>query len=262
MQMKGNNTTNKALLISFLAFFIMLSTSSVVYGQYLDESPNRYRFKYKSETYKGTRLQITSKLAGLKNDSKFTNIPDEIEEELHSLFTNAKRQPIPKYYKKHAILFLDALYNYEKFATIYENALYDIVRKVKKDMYVVDFKFERQFTKNKVKFDRYLKEDLSDLAKFEKAKKDLIDSQTKLSCHRWMKGKFEKYKTGDIIKNPDNLISEFKKSKAIHVYRLFNQDKIEQIRPYLENQIIDFYYKKSLPEINPEVFDLQYITKI
>jgi len=207
-------------------------------------------------------VQITDKLAEIKNDSKFTNIPDEIEEELHSLFTNAKRQPIPKIYKKHAIVFLDAIYNYEKFATIYENALYETVRKVKKDMYVVDFKFERDFTKKKVIFDRYLKEDLSDLEKFEKAKKELIDSQTKLSCHRWMKGIFEKYKTGDIIKHPDALISAFKKSEALHVYRLFNQNKIEKIKPYLENQIIDFYYKKSLPEIDPEVFDLQYITKI
>jgi len=133
---------------------------------------------------------------------------------------------------------------------------------LKKDMYVVDFKFERDFTKKKVIFDRYLKEDLSDLEKFEKAKKELIDSQTKLSCHRWMKGIFEKYKTGDIIKHPDALISAFKKSEALHVYRLFNQNKIEKIKPYLENQIIDFYYKKSLPEIDPEVFDLQYITKI
>jgi len=101
--MRGYKPNIATLTLSFLAFFMLLTTQTSLYAQYLDENPNRYRFTYKSETYKGTRVQITDKLAEIKNDSKFTNIPDEIEEELHSLFTNAKRQPIPKIYKKHAI---------------------------------------------------------------------------------------------------------------------------------------------------------------
>ncbi|SHI65790.1 hypothetical protein [Aquimarina spongiae] len=244
------------LLITFLITLSVSAQSSY------DESPNRYRFKYKSELYKGTRLQITSQLRKLKNDSKFTNIPEEIEQELHSLFIATKKQPIPKYYKKRAYIFLDALYAYEDFANIYENALYQVVRKVKKDMYVVDFKFERQFTKAKVALDRYMKEDYSDIERFDQLKKELIDSQTKLASHRWMKGKFENYDTIEIVKHPDELMGAFKKSAAVHVYRLYNDNNIAAIKPYLENQIIDFYYKKSLPEINPESFDLQYITKI
>ncbi len=249
--------------MKFLTLLSIFLSVGMIYAQGArPDSPNRYRFKYKSEVYKGTRLQITSQLRTLKNDSKFVDIPDEIEQELHSLFISAKKQPIPKNYKKHAIVFLNALYSYEDFAIVYENALYEVVKKVKKDMYVVDFKFERQFTKAKINLDRALNEDVSNIEKFDRLKKELIDSQTKLSSHRWMKGKFEHYKTFDIVKNPDELMRAFKKLEAVHVYRLYNEDKIGKIRSYLENQIIDFYYKKSLPEINPEEFDLQYITKI
>ncbi|GAA4276305.1 hypothetical protein GCM10022259_10290 [Aquimarina mytili] len=225
-------------------------------------SPNRYRFKYRSTVYKGSKLQITAQLRSLKTSSKFTGIPEEIQEELNTLFIATKKQAIPKYYKKHAILFLDAINDYEDFANVYENALHEAVRKVKKDIHVVDFKFERQFTKAKVALDRALKEDFSDLEKFDKLKKELQDSQTKLLCHRWMKKKFEKYKSIDIVKKPDQLMMTFKKSEAISVYKMYNENRIEKIPSYLENQIIDFYYKKSLPEINPEILDLQYITKI
>ncbi|WP_160114629.1 hypothetical protein [Aquimarina sp. AU474] len=246
----------------FIAFYFMLLTPAIINAQNPDDSPNKYRFKYRSEVYKGTRMQITGQLRTLKNESKFVDIPDEIEQELHSLFISAKKQPIPKYYKKRAIVFLDALYSYEDFADVYENALYEVVKKVKKDMYVVDFKFERQFTKSKVKLDRAKKEEVISIEKFDLLKKDLIDNQTKLSSHRWMKGKFEKYKSFDIVKNPDDFMKAFKKSEAVYVYRLYNEKRIDKIEPYLENQIIDFYYKKSLPEINPEILDLQYITKI
>ncbi len=240
----------------------MLLTFVAVNAQDQEDSPNKYRFKYRSEVYKGTRLQITGQLRALKNESKFVDIPDEIEQELHSLFIVTKKQPIPKYYKKRAIVFLDALYSYENFADAYENALYEVVKKVKKDMYVVDFKFERQFTKSKVKLDRAKKEEVISIEQFDQLKKDLLDNQTKLSCHRWMKDKFEKYKSFDIVKYPDDLMKAFKKSEAVHVYRLYNDKRFDKIKPYLENQIIDFYYKKSLPEINPEILDLQYITKI
>ncbi|MFD2187375.1 hypothetical protein ACFSJT_11300 [Aquimarina celericrescens] len=250
------------LLIRLLAFCTMLLNLSLVTAQNQEISPNRYRFKYRSELYKGTRLQITSKLKALKNDSKFVGIPDVIEEELNTLFTATKKQAIPKYYKKHAIIFLDALYNYEDFAKVYENSLNAVVKKVKKDMYRVDFKFEREFTKAKVILDRKIKEDVTNLEKFDQAKKEFADSQTKLLCHRWMKRKFEKYKGIDIVKNPDELMKAFKKTEAVQVYKLYNSNKIEKIQSYLENQIIDFYYKKSLPEINPKTLDFQYITKM
>ncbi len=261
-QMRGKFIPTELLFVRFLAFFLMFLISGMMNAQIEDISPNRYRFKYRSTVYKGSKLQINNQLRSLKTSSKFTGIPEEIQEELNTLFMATKKQAIPKYYKKQAILFLDAIYNYEDFANVYENALHQAVRKVKKDIHVVDFKFERQFTKAKVALDRAQKDDFSDLEKFDRLKKDLQDSQTKLLCHRWMKKRFENYKNIDIVKNPDHLMMAFKRSEAISVYRMYNKHHIEKITPYLENQIIDFYYKKSLPEINPEILDLQYITKI
>ncbi len=260
--MKGEFSLTKSVQIRFLVLITMLLITYQADAQRKLISPNRYRFKYRSELYKGTRLQITKQLRTIKNNSKFVGIPEEIQEELNTLFGKTKKQPIPKYYKQHAILFLDALYSYEEFANIYENALYEVVRKVKKDMYVVDFKFERAFTKTKIVLDRVKKEDAGNDKEIERLTKDLYDSETKLLCHRWMKKRFEKYKDIDIIKNPDLLIMEFKKSEAINVFRMYTENNIAAITPYLENQIIDFFYKKSLPEIHPDKLNLKYIDKI
>ena len=39
-----------------------------------------------------------------------------------------------------------------------------------------------------------------------------------------------------------------------------NED-IVRLEELLENEIIDFYYKKSLNTVNPETFELKYINK-
>ncbi|WP_103070228.1 hypothetical protein [Aquimarina sediminis] len=225
-------------------------------------NPNTYKFSYKSETYKGTRLEITAKLRALKNNSWFINIPEEKQIVLTSLFKEVKSQPIPKIYKKRAIVFLDALYAYEDFLTIYDNALYEVILNLKHDMRRLDFKFERQLTRAKIVLDRAKKEDQYNNEKITLLSKDLKDSQIKLASHRWMKKKIEKYKGMNAIKKPDELIKEFKKVEAMNVFTMIEEKKIQKINSYLENQIIDFFYKKSLPEIRLGILEFDYIDKI
>ncbi|WP_281987077.1 hypothetical protein [Aquimarina aggregata] len=221
-----------------------------------------YKFKYRSESYKGTRLEITSKLRALKNDSKFAGIPSEIKTVLNELFKNTKHQAIPRLYKKNAIIFLDALYSYEEFVITYDNSLHEVVGKIKTDMRYIDFKFERQFTKAKVKLDRVIKENPESTKEIDRLEKDARNSLIKLISHRWMKKKFETYKGIDIVKKPDALIKEFKETEAMNAFNLFQEKEIEKMSPYLENQIIDFFYKKSIPEIHPDQLELNYIDKI
>jgi hypothetical protein len=225
-------------------------------------NPNTYRFSYKSELYKGTRLEITSKLRTLKNNSWFINIPEEKQVVLTNLFKKVKNQPIPKLYKKNAIVFLDALYAYENFLTIYDNALYEVIQHLKHDMRRLDFKFEKQFTQAKTQLNRTQKEAKNNIKRIELLKKDVHDSQIKLVSHRWMKKKMEKYNGMDAVKKSDELIKEFKKGEAMNVFTMIEEKKIEKINSYLVDQIIDFFYKKSLPEINLDALELDYIDKI
>lgn len=247
------------LLVLSIMFMILYKGNA---QQEKDINPNTYRFSYKSQVYKGTRLEITSQLKTLKNNSWFVNIPEEKKTVLNTLFKKVKEQPIPKLYKKQAIAFLDALYAYEEFLKIYDNALYEVILNLKQDMRRLDFKFERQFTKAKIALERANKEDKNNTQKIDLISKEFLDTQIKLISHRWMKKKIEKYKGMDAVKNPDILIAEFKKEEAMNVFTMIEQKKMEQISAYLENQIIDFFYNKSLPEIDIEDLQLDYIDKL
>lgn len=253
------NTGYMQLLTLIIMFLFMYTTNA---QQNKKINPNTYRFSYKSTLYKGTRLKITAQIRALKNNSWFINIPDEKQVELNLLFKKAKNQPIPKLYRKHAIRFLNALYSYEKFLTIYDNALYAVVQHLKQDMRRLDFKFERQFTHAKTLLDRANKEEINNTERIAILKDELRDSQLKLLSHRWMKKKIERYRGMDAIKKPDDIIKEFKKVEAMNIFRMIEEKKIKQINAYLENQIIDFFYKKSLPEIHLDNFELDYIDKI
>ncbi|TPN85263.1 hypothetical protein [Aquimarina algicola] len=247
----------------FLVFWATLCIAFHINAQSSDYvSPNKYRFKYKSQKFKGTRLDITAQLRAIKNQPKFAGIPEEIQIQLNNLFKKAKEQPIPKVYKKNAIRFLDALYSYEEFVEIYDNALYQVVKKLKRDMRRIDFKFEREFTQAKVLLSRTQKEEPDQIQKIDTLKKEVYNNQMKLLSHRWMKDKFDKYKSYEIIENPDSLILEFKKKEAVNVFRMFEENQINKIERYLEDQIIDFYYKKSVPELDIKDLELDYLDKI
>ncbi len=249
-----------------MKFLALISLFLIIYqgsAQQNEESnPNTYRFSYKSELYKGTRFKITTKLRALKNNSWFINIPEEKQVELTGLFKKVKDQPIPRLYRKDAIVFLDALYAYEDFLTIYDNALYKVIQHLKRDMRRLDFKFERQFTQAKIQLNRTQEEAKNNIERIDLLRKDFHDSQIKLVSHRWMKKKMEKYIGMDAVKKPDKLIKEFKKAEAMNIFTMIEEKKTKEINSYLVNQIIDFFYKKSLPEIDLDKLELDYIDKI
>lgn len=257
-RIKKLQNTQRLLLVFFFIFLQIFVGNAQLED---DENPNRYRFRYKSETYKGTRVQITSQLRALKNNSKFSKIPQEKLIALNSLFKKAKEQPIPQLYRKRAIIFLDALYSYEEFVEIYDSALVETILHLKQDMRRLDFKFERQYTKAKVLLERTTKEDPENHQKIANQTTDVKDSHIKLLSHRWMKKKFDQYRI-DIIRNPDELIHEFIKVEAMNAFTLFEEKKSEQINSHLENQIIKFFHNKSLPELYLDQLELNYISKL
>lgn len=243
---------------AFILFFITIYSG---YSQY-DKNPNTYRFKYKSEVFKGSRVQITDQLRAIKNDVRFDGIPQEMQGILNKLFKNAAEQPIRRLYKEHAVIFLEALYGYEDFVLMYNNKLSLVITNLKKDMKRLDFKFEREFTKAKIKLDRTKKEDPNNTTKIDQQTDELYKSQIKLISHRWMKKKFDTYNGMQTVKNPDALIKEFKRSEAMNVYNMYSENKTEKIPSYLVDQIIDFFHSKALIEMDLEQLKLNYITRI
>ncbi|WP_299260951.1 hypothetical protein [uncultured Aquimarina sp.] len=248
--------------MKWLLFIVLFSISYTAYNQQTDyESPNRYRFKYKSVVYKGSKMDITAQLRKIKNSPKFSGIPEEIQTGLNELFKDAKSQFFPRVYRKKAIIFLNALYDYEEFVIMYNGALYDVVEKLKRDMKRIDFKLERQYIKAKTVVDRAKKKNSRNTEEIDSLDTERQKSLIRLASHRWMKKKFDGYKGINIVENPDELITEFKKAEAAYIYSLFRKKSVDEIKKYLESEIIDFYYKKAIVEIDPEKLDLQYINK-
>ena len=65
-----------------------------------------------------------------------------------------------------------------------------------------------------------------------------------------------------MVEQPIGYLKEFKESMVAKAYENFDGNTdIEQLEFLLENEIIDFYYKKSLRAVNPETFELKYINK-
>ena len=245
-----------------LIFFLVFSISCYAYSQqYYDESPNKYRFKYGSKIFKGSKLQITTQLRTIKNSPKFSGIPEEIQIELNKLFKDTKSQVFPRIYRKKAIAFLDALYRYEKFVIMYNGALNDVVEKLKRDIRSIDYKLEKQFIKAQTSLNRVKKEDPTNQKEITHLTEELKKSRIRLLSHRWMKKKFETYKGVNMVENPDELITEFKKKESAYIFSVYEIKSVEEIKRYLENEIIDFYYKKAIIEIDLDKLELLYTKK-
>jgi len=248
--------------MKFLLFITVFFISTTSYNQRIDEiSPNRYRFKHRSKVFKGSKIEITTQLRTIKNSPKFSGIPQEIQVELNRLFNNTKSQVFPKRYRKKAIRFLNALYRYEDFVIMYNSALYDVIEKLKRDMKRIDFKLEKQFIRAKTLVDRAKKKEVVDMKEVKHLADEMQKSLTRLACHRWMKKKFDSYKGINVVQNPVRLIEEFKKQEAAYIFSIFEKKEVSEIKLYLENEIIDFYYKKALKEITPEQLELFHINK-
>jgi hypothetical protein len=88
------------------------------------------------------------------------------------------------------------------------------------------------------------------------------DRLRKLVGHRWMEEKFNDFTDIRVVKEPSGYLKEFKTNNALAAYKIYDEsDDSEKLESYLENEIIDFYYKKSLEIVNPESFELRYINK-
>lgn len=243
--------------LTYILIFMIIGVCSAQNNQ--EFSTNTYRFTYKSELYRGTRLKITAELRDLKNNSHFTYIPEELKTELNKLFIKVKTQPLPKVYKKHAIAFLDALYEYEYFLTIYDEALYKSVQDLRKDMRRLDIKFAKQITQTEIILSRTAIEDPNNKEEIERLSMELQERQLKLESHRWMKQKIVTYKGMNAVLKPDELLHEFKMQESMNVYKMVFSETHDDISSYLEAEMIEFYHKKSLPFIHIKTQDLDTI---
>lgn len=233
---------------------------------------NTLSFRYRDVSYSGTTSELNEQLTNVSESSQFADIPQFKKDDLKILLATVKEQKKEEKYKESALIFLRELYAFGDFKGIYDDALYSVITQIQDDMRKIDIALERLFVVKKLEADKHA---LTGKAKSEYTTKDqamsaaykdlLVERQTrleKLVGHRWMETQFAEFTSKAVIENPVGFLKEFKDTMATKAYQIYDKSKdINALETFLENGIIDFYYKKSLGVVNPELFELKYINK-
>ncbi len=236
------------------------------------KKPKNYiSFRYKNVTYSGSPEQINKQLSNVFNSSQFNDIPNNKRNNLIRLLSLVKQQKDKNQYKESALIFLKELYSYEDFKNAYDAALYNAIQKIKSDMIKIDEELEDLFVKKKVEVDAHplhkkqdqaLTEDQALINTYQELVTEQQNRLERLVGHRWMQKKFYKFETKEAIKTPAGLLKEFKETMSEKVFQVYDVEQdVKKIELYLEAEIIDFYYKKSLDLVDPNTFELRYINK-
>ena len=227
-------------------------------------------FRYRNVSYSGTLTEVSEQLTNVFESTQFADIPQFKRDELTILLATTKEQKKPEKYKESALDFLAELYEYGDFQDIYNDALFTAIERIKGDMRKIDLILENSFVQTKVKLDEHR---LAKDPEIEGATetewtvyKNLVaeheERQLKLVGHRWMEDRFAKFSTIEHIMEAKSYLKEFKDLMSMKSYQMFDKTgDFNELERYLEKEIIDFYYKKSLNVVSPENFELRYINK-
>ncbi|MEX0274624.1 MAG: hypothetical protein AB3N16_09625 [Flavobacteriaceae bacterium] len=233
-------------------------------------SEDQISFRYRGVVYSGTVPELNTQLTNVYNGPQFAGIPPFKRSELHLLLATVKEQDKKEPYVENALTFLKALYGYGDFLEIYDKALFAVIEKIKGNMIRIDQQLEAQFVGKKLELDAHplhkkgTTEPVSARAQseYEKLQEALRERMEKLVGHRWMEAQFSSFNDMTSVTQPKGYFIDFKNNMTIHSYKMYDKEPdSEKLELFLEEEIIDFYYKKSLLVVNPETFELKYINK-
>lgn len=227
-------------------------------------------FRYRNVSYSGTIPEINRQLTLVFQSPQFVTVPQYKKEELGMLLASVKEQRKEAEYKEKAIAFLKALYDYGDFKTLFNTSLFNVISKIKLDMRRIDFRLEKLFVETKVELDEHpLTKTQDNTLTTETERNDFTqlladheERSLKLFGHRWMEREFAQYNSMKVVEKPFGYLKEFMDRTTTRAYRLFEETRdVEKLEYFLENEIIDHYYKKSIGTVNPDAFELRYINK-
>ncbi|MEJ1222650.1 hypothetical protein [Sediminicola sp. 1XM1-17] len=262
------NTTDVTITFGYSYTFDNFKLNLDLRGR--NANANTISFRYRNVVYSGTIPNINNQLSTVFGSSQFAAIPTFKKDELVLLLAIVKKQDKDETYKDYALSFLAALYDYGDFQPVYNAALFSTIQKIKRDMRKMDVVLEQLFVDQKLKVDQHPIHNIEITSledqELEKAYKILVQDQQirleRLVGHRWMQQQFSEFVDMEVVAQPTGDLKEFKETMAPRAYKDFDVNAdMERLEELLENEIIDFYYKKSLRTVNPETFELKYINK-
>lgn len=231
---------------------------------------NTLSFRYRNVSYSGTIPELNQQLGNVFESSQFADIPQFKKDDLTLLLATVKEQKKEEEYKENALAFLKELYSYGDFLDTYNEALFEVIQKIKRDMRKIDLILENSFVDTKVKVDKHTLHEKEGTVnateeqwtEYKKLVAEQEERLQKLVGHRWMEATFKEFTSIEIVQEPTGYLKEFKQWASARSFELFDKTgEVQQLEDYLEKEIIDFYYKKSLGIVSPDNFELRYINK-
>ncbi|MCM4166765.1 hypothetical protein KCTC52924_01616 [Arenibacter antarcticus] len=227
-------------------------------------------FRYRNVSYSGTIPEINRQLTLVFQSPQFTNIPQYKKDELGMLLALVKEQRKGGEYKEKAIVFLKTLYDYGEFEALLNTSIFNVISEIKLDMRKIDFKLEILFVETKIKLDEHPLTKTPDNPipteaernDFTQLMADHEERSKKLFGHRWMENEFAQFNSIQVVKKPYGNLKGFIDRIATRAYRLYEKNRdLDELEYFLENEIIDYYYKKSIGTVSPDALELRYINK-
>ncbi len=274
----ANLNTNRDLTLTF-GYSYAFDNFKIQFNKGNRNTPNSsinsrdiWNFRYRGITYSGTIPELNEQLTNVFASEQFSTIPRFKKDDLGLLLQITKEQTKEAPYKENGLLFLKELYSFEDFQEVYDKTLFTVIRKIQLDMRKIDMALENLFVAKKLEVDShplftkketaYSIDDLALATEYKTLLSEQEDRLRKLVGHRWMEEKFNDFTDISVVKEPSGYLKEFKTNTALAAYKIYDEtDDSKNLENYLENEIIDFYYKKSLDIVNPEGFELRYINK-
>lgn len=237
-----------------------------------DHSPieNTLSFRYRNVFYSGTIPELNQQFSQILQSTQFADIPSFKTEELKILLALLKERRKEVEYKESALIFLKALYGYHDFKNLFEHSLFNVISNIRADMQRIDFKLEKRYVTSKVELDEFRITENPDNrrtpealgGKYGKSVADYKEREQKLFGHRWMEKEFSRYESIEDIEKPFGHLKEFKDQIATRAYRHYEENKdLQELEEFLEIRIIDYYYRRSINNIDPDILELRYINK-
>lgn len=231
------------------------------------EAPdNILKIAFKDVTLEGTKSEIIANLEQLQNDLK--PLPESETEKLKSLLNTSIMELDDKKFKEKVLDYLDQYQVDKDIITQYNNALFDIIQQLNREISAKDENIEQVYVaaigrvntdkmhgisseeaKDKAAYNRYLK-------LVERSKK----SEQQLVNHRWMMREFATLSNlpKSELQNNESLAAFSK--QEVNTFFDLNKDKkpSEEISKQLEEKMIPFYHQLALEKAVNDSIELKH----
>ena len=228
------------------------------------------KLRYRGKIYQGNAIQLAKQIGDDRQLPEFQEMPpfkkdqlDRYENDLLLVKTEGEKQVRTK-----ALDYLEALYDFSDFASIYDTALYEAVQNLKSDAERQTYDFEQDFLEKLVTIQRheFKGKKPSEVDSSEREKLDAYiqlyekyeEARRGLAFHHFVLGELGNINTLADLKRDEELM-EFRARKLTNAYEVYaeNQGDIKALSDQMTLEMIKYFEEIVETEIDIDEYILK-----